>query len=410
MECLCLDNGLTLVIGYYPGHSSGIDLCFNYGSAFEKSSEAGIAHFLEHIFFSGSKKLGRKKSLELVESAGGELNAFTSREETHYYSRIHNKEFIRPLMVFSECFNDGYFRDADVELEKKIVLNEIRETRDNPVKRLFDEFMEVSMGKTFGRRTIGSEKTVQSINRSKLEKCLKKNYYSKNLTIGIASSLSEEKLAREIGNRFVARAGKPVKLKGKPPKPKHREKLIRAKTEQAHCCLGFPVMDARHKDWLAAQLINEYLGGGLSARLPREIREKRGLSYAVSSFLDSEKNHGVFAVYFSTAESKIKKAKGLVLKELSALQEKKLSSRTLKQTKSRFLGHLTLETENSFNSAKRLVEAYVYNQPNIEQLPSALKSISPNDVKRVAQEFLQTEQYAFTALLPNNPNHTGHKS
>jgi len=410
MKCLHLDNGITLVLGSYPGYSSGIDLCFNYGSAFEKPSEAGIAHFLEHIFFSGSKKLGRKKSLELVEGAGGELNAFTSREETHYYSRIHNKEFTRPLRVFSECFNDGFFRDADVELEKKIVLNEIRETRDNPVKRLFDEFMEVSMGKTFGRQTIGSEKTVQRFNGSKLEKCLKKNYYSKNLTIGIASSLSEEKLVREVSNRFIARPGKPAKLKGKPPKPKHKEKLIRAKTEQAHCCLGFPVMDARHKSWLIAQLINEYLGGGLSARLPREIREKRGLSYAVSTFLDSEKNHGVFAVYFSTTESKIKKAKTLVLKELSALQEKKLSLRTLKQTKSRLLGHVAIETENSFNSAKRLVEAHTYNQPNIEQLPNALKSISPWDIKRVAQEFLQIEEYTFTALLPNNPNHAEHKS
>ena len=368
MERLSLANGITLLVGNYAGRTSGIDLCFNYGSAFEKASNAGIAHFLEHMFFSASKAFGRKRAFEVVEGAGGELNAFTSREETHYYARVQNNAFVKPIEVLAECFNDGLFQEKDVELEKKIILNEIRESNDNPVRRLFDEFLEVCLKMPFGRRTIGSEKTVSKISARKLKACFKKNYLSPNAVIGVATPINKKKVARELGEKFTARMGHKPKLRSKPARPHANEHIAYAKTEQAHCCLGFPVMNACHESHIVMELIDEYLGGGLSARLPQEIREKRGLSYAVSTWLESEKTHGAFAVYFSTSKEKVFRAKKLVLKEFERLQKKKLDRKTVIGLKQRLLGSKAIEFENSFQRAKALVETELYGWSDPQEL------------------------------------------
>ncbi|MCX6802376.1 MAG: pitrilysin family protein [Candidatus Diapherotrites archaeon] len=315
MQKVLLENRLVLAIEPFPGKTAGLDFCVNYGPVFEKKSEAGIGHFLEHVFLSGSKKLGRKKPFDLIEGKGGELNAFTSVEETHYYNRIQNADFALPIRVFGECFNDFFFGEKHVETEKKIILNEIREVKDHPVKRLFEEFTEIALEPPFNRSILGTEKTVGGITPKKLGKCLRKNYLSKNCVFGISTSLPEPQITAEIESAFSFRPGRKKTAKQKPMKPKAVERESRTKAEQAHCCLGFPVMAAGHEDYFAMELIECYLGGGISSRLLQEIREKRGLSYQVSAYLDVEKTHGAFAVYFSTKPEKIKEAKGLVLKE-----------------------------------------------------------------------------------------------
>lgn len=400
MQPICLENGLTLVIGFFPGKSTGIDFCINYGSAFERRGEAGIAHFLEHVFFSGSKKLGRKKPFELIEGRGGELNAFTSKEETHYYSRIQNKEFNAPLRVLGECFNNGFFEKRSVEIEKKIILNEIRELTDNPVKRLFDEFIEICLQPPYNKRTIGTKKSVKAIDSTRLRKCLKKNYCSKNCVLGIATSLKEEKIIKEVEESFMPRKGRRKTLKESPPKPRAVERESKAKTEQAHCCLGFPVMNACHKDYLTLELIEVYLGGGLSSKLVQEIREKRGLSYAVSANLNAEKTHGLFTVYFSTEPEKVEMVKKLVLKEFKKLQEREISNRILSKIKKQLIGSKALEQESSFNSAKSFVESWLYGAGPFDQIIKRIGKIKPRDIKRVSREFLQTEEFAFASLLP----------
>lgn len=400
MERLRLSNGFTLLVGQYNGQTSGIDLCFNYGSAFEKPSDAGIAHFLEHMFFSASKKLGRKKAFEVVEKAGGELNAFTSKEETHYYSRIQNNAFSKPLGVLAECFNDGFFREKDIALEKKIVLNEIRESYDDPVRRLFDEFLEICLEHPYNRRTIGSKETVSRLSAQKLRSCLKENYSSSNGIIGVATSLNKEKVIHELETRFSERKGHRHELKPKPVRPRAAEHISLTKIEQAHCCLGFPVMNAPHKDSLVMELIDEYLGGGLSARLPREIREKRGLSYAVSTWLNSEKSHGVFGVYFSANKKRVSIAKKLILKEFGRLQNKMLGKSTVIELKQKMLGRKALEFENSFQMSKALVETELYGRPDPQELNKEILRITPEDIQRVAREFLQTEEFTFACLKP----------
>jgi len=400
MKALRLDNGLNLVLGRYPGKSTGMDLCFNYGSAFEKKGEAGLAHFLEHVFFSGSRKLGKKKPFELVEGAGGELNAFTSKEETHYFSRVQSREFKVPVRVLGECFNDGFFLKKDTGLEKRIILNEIREAWDNPVRKLFDEFIEICLPLPHGRRTIGSEKTVKAISHTKLRRRLKENYSSRNAVIGIASSLPEKEIREGLESAFDLRKGKGNSLKEKKAKPAKAERESTGKTEQAHNCLGFQVMNACHRDFVVLELVEAYLGGGLSSRLVQEIREKRGLSYAVHTHLNAEKSHGVFAVYFSTSPEKAGKAKQIVLRELNALQKREVKRMALARAKKKLIGSKALELENSFYSAKALVEASQYGWPGPEGLAERIRKTTAADIKRVSREFLQPEEYAFASLLP----------
>lgn len=399
MRTLSLDNGLTLVLDKYPGKSTGLDLCFNFGSAFEKREEAGIAHFLEHMFFSGSK-LGKRKPFEKVEGKGGELNASTSKEETHYHSRIQNNEAETPVEVLAKCFNEGHFKEKEVELEKQIILNEIRQARDHPVRRLFDEFIEICLPAPFGRRTIGLEKTVKKITASKLEKRLRKNYLSQSTVLGIVTSLNEEKIVNLIEENFNQRKGRKALLKEKKIKPKSVERKSTVETQQAHCCLGFPVMNALHKDYYLMELIEAYLGGGLSSRLVQEIREKRGLSYSVNTYLDSERAHGVFLVYFSTAPQKVRRVKKIVIKEFESLQRKELEKSVLKRAKKNLIGSKILDLENSFKSAQDIVHAHLYNKGSFEDRMQKIKKATAKNVKKTAKEFLQTEEFAFASLFP----------
>ncbi|MEM0360239.1 MAG: pitrilysin family protein [Candidatus Diapherotrites archaeon] len=400
MKTVLLDNGLTLALVHFPGSTAGFDFCANYGPAFEGKKEAGIGHFLEHVFLSGSRKYGRKKPFSLVEGRGGELNAFTSMEETHFYSRVRCADFSLPAKIFGACFNDFSFKEKHVATEKKIILNEIKEVKDHPVKRLFDEFWEIALPKPFNRSILGTEKTVSKITPAMLERCLKKNYFSQNCVFGIATSLPEKKILGEIGSAFSFRAGRTKKIKAKAGWRKARERESIAKTEQAHCCLGFPVMPANSEPYFAMTLIDCYLGGGISSKLMQEIREKRGLSYQVATYLDVEKAHGVFAVYFSTKPEKVNEAKKLVLKEFERLQSKKLGSQVLSKLKNQVIGSKSLELENSYNNARLAVECLLYGWGSPEQFIEKIKAVSAEEIKQVARDFLQTEEYAFAKLLP----------
>jgi len=393
------ESGLTVLIEKFPGTTTGIDLSVGFGSSFEHEKEAGIAHFLEHIFFSGSK-LGRKKPFVLVEGAGGELNAFTSKEETHFYSRIHSSEIKAPLKVFSDCFNQGLFKEKEIELEKKIILNEIKESKDNPVRRLFTEFIELSLPKPFNRPTIGFNKTVNAINAKKLRSTLTENYYSKNCILGIATSLPEKKVLSLVETLFRERKGKARRKPVFKASKKAAEKKSFTKTEQAHCCLGFPAMNARHPDYFAFELISNYLGGGLSSRLAQEIREKRGLSYAISANYNAEELHGLFAVYFSTNPLNITKTKKLIELELERVQKKQLSGVDLRRAKKQLIGNKALELENSFNTAHSLVERKKYNHGSIAEQEEKIRSLTARGIQRVAKEYLKPKNYFFSSLLP----------
>jgi len=397
------ESGLTVLIERFPGVTTGIDLCAGFGSIFEREKEAGIAHFLEHVFFSGSK-LGRKKPFVLVEGKGGELNAFTSKEETHFFSRIHSSEIRAPLKVFSDCFNQGTFKEKDVELEKKIILNEIKESKDSPVRRLFTEFTELSLPKPFNRPTIGFSKTVNSINPKKLHRALKENYYSKNCMIGIATSLPEKKVLSLVSKLFKERKSKAQRKPLFRPSKKATERKSFTKIEQAHCCLGFPVMPAKHKNYFAFELISNYLGGGLSSRLAQEIREKRGLSYAISANYDAEEVYGLFAVYFSTSPSNITKTKKLIEAELERMQKKTLSGADLRRAKKQLIGRNALESENSFNTARSLIERKKYGHGSIKEQEEKIKLLTAPDIRRVAKEYLKPKDYFFSSLLPPETN------
>ncbi len=393
------ESGLTVLIERFPGTTTGIDLCTGFGSVFERENEAGIAHFLEHVFFSGSK-LGRKKPFVLVEGKGGELNAFTSKEETHFFSRIISSEIKAPLKVFSDCCNQGLFKEKDVELEKKIILNEIKESKDNPVRRVFNEFIELSLPKPFNRPTIGFNKTVNSINPKKLRRAFEENYYSKNSMLGIATSLPEKKVLPLVDKLFKERKGKAQRKPAFKPAKKAEERKSFTKTEQAHCCLGFPAMNARHPDYFAFELISNYLGGGLSSRLVQEIREKRGLSYAISANYSAEENHGLFTVYFSTNPLNITKTKKLIEIELERMQKKRLSGLDLRRAKKQLIGRNALDLENSFNMARALIERKKYGHGSLAEQEEKIKSLTIPGIQRVAKEYLKPKNYFFSSLLP----------
>ena len=395
-----LKNGLTLITNRFPGKTTGIDFAVNYGSVFEKPEQAGAAHFLEHLFFSCSRRFGRRKPFEIIEGSGGDLNAFTSREETHYYSRIQSSEFGKALGIFSECFNDALIRKSDTETERKIILNEIKESMDNPVRRVYCDFVAVCLDMPFGRKVIGSEKTVSRTSQAGLSKLLKANYPTKNCVMGIASGLPEQDIINLVQKSFHARKGKKNKPKPSNAKPNGREKIARAKTQQAHCCYGYPAIPAGHKNYFALELISTYLGDGLSSRLVQEIREKRGLSYAVNSAALCEKNHGLFMTYFSSEPGKIDKIRKIISREIAAIREKGIAPGALKQAKTQLIGSRALELENSFYSAKAGVDAFMYGHGTPGQEAGKIMSVKKREIIETANELFPAEKESFAALLP----------
>lgn len=362
-----LSNGLRVV--YTPVAHSAIGYCallIGSGTREEEKGKEGIAHFIEHCLFKGTKKRSALQVISSIDSVGGELNAYTSKEETCIYASFHKDFTDRAYDLISDIVFHSVFPSAEVKKEKGVVIDEIHSYEDSPSEMIFDQFEEkYYAGNSLGHNVLGTVKSVEGFTQADLKKFIKNNYLIDRMVLSISGDLPLEKVKIKAEKYFGKYASLKNKAKRKLPENK---KLffenIEKDTHQNHTIIGGSAPSYHDSLRLPFVLLNNILGGhAMNSRLNLALREKHGYAYTVEAVYSPYSDCGNFAVYFGTDKKNNDKCISLVQKELKKLRNEKLTKRQLDLAKVQLKGHLALSDENRANKIIGLAKTFsVFNR------------------------------------------------
>ncbi len=347
-----LDNGIRLVHHRMPGEVAHCGLIMNTGSRDETGQELGMAHFIEHMFFKGTKKRKAYFILSRLEDVGGELNAYTTKEETAIHASFMRNDFERTVELICDIAFNSVLPEKEIEKEKDVVIDEINSYLDNPAELIFDDFEElIFAGQSIGHNILGTTGTVKSFSQRSLSDFILKNYHTDQMAFCSVGNIQNEKVLRFFRKYFELI---PAKIKGSAPVIpwKYKSSIVTKKmdTFQNHCIIGNIAYDLKDKRRPGMFLLNNILGGqGLNSRLNLSLREKKGLAYNVESSYNPYCDTGAFSIYFGTDNNNLEKSISATLAELKKLREKKLGDIQLRKEKNQLKGYLARGYENHEN-------------------------------------------------------------
>ncbi|MEJ2613947.1 MAG: pitrilysin family protein [Ignavibacteriaceae bacterium] len=403
-----LPNGIKILsesIPYVKSFSLGF--WFNVGSRDESFRNNGITHFIEHMLFKGTKKRSARKIAVDIESAGGYLNAFTSKEHTCYYGRGLEEHINKTFDVISDMIQQPSFKPAEIKKESSVVVDELYDIEDNPEELIFDKFEEIIFaGNSLSLPIIGSEKNIKDFSQFDLFNYVKEKYGFNRLIISASGAVDHNKLIRLTDKYFNVDLGKSgIKRKHysftvQPSKIEFIDKEI----QQVHTIIGKSTYGYKDAKRIKVALLTQVLGEGSSSRLFQSVREKNGIAYQINSFLNSFYDVSSFGVYFSTNEKMIDKAMSLVLKEFRKLRETKITDRELKKAKESIKGNLILSLENTSNRMIRMAQSELYYNriKSLEEILVEIDSVTAEDIWDISNELLQEDSFIKVIIKSKN--------
>ena len=347
-----LENGIRIVHKKTTGAVAHCGLIIKGGSRDEAEQEQGLAHFIEHVIFKGTSKRKAYHILSRMEDVGGELNAFTTKEETCIYSSFMPEYYSRALELLSDITFNSIFPKKELEKEKIVVLDEINYYKDNPSELIFDEFEEqVFSNHSLGKNILGTPKHIQSFDKKMIEDFMHKNYLTQEIIISSVGNISMSKLIKVIENHFANIPKKDLKREeNKFSNYRKKEIEIERKGFQSHCILGTEAYGVNHPKKTALILLNNILGGpGMNSRLNLAIREKYGFTYSIESNYTSYSDTGIFSIYQASDNDKMNKSIKLAKRELIKFCEKPLGTLQLKKAKQQLIGQIAIGQESEVN-------------------------------------------------------------
>jgi predicted Zn-dependent peptidase len=399
-----LDNGVTVVSEDISSvRSIAVGVWVRTGSRFERPVENGIAHFLEHMMFKGTKKRSPLKIAESLESIGGALNAFTGKEITCFYANALDTHINKTVEVLADITCNSIFPDKEIPKERSVILEEIKSMKDTPEEYIFDLFHEKLFPEnSLGRSILGTESIVKSFQRSSVVHFWEKFYSGRNIIIAAAGNLNHSRLIKLVEKYFTF----PVRKMNK-----HPEKATIARKQvfeyehpisQAHLCIGGEGIPYSSDQRFSLLVLNTYLGGGMSSRLFQRLREKNGLAYSVYSFTDFYSDVGLFGIYIGTDGAKLVLTKKLVIEELRRLKEKRLSENNLTRIKNQLKGNLVLSLESTSRRMQRLARSEIYFNKfiSVSELINNIDAVTAEDIIEVANRVIIPQNFITVILKP----------
>ncbi len=400
-----LKNGLQCVLYDMPGRNSvSIGVWVRMGGRYEPQKYKGIAHFIEHMLFKGSKKYSCRQIKEELEGVGASLNGFTSQENTCYLVKISKEHALKGLDVLSDMVLNPVLDEAELEKERMVIMEEIRMYMDLPqhyVVELAEELL--WEGHILGKPLAGTFKTVSNISRDVMYQFHKKYYRPKNIVVVAAGAIPEgfkEAVEEAFSDYEPGRRStfKPFDVKKKSPSMN----LFKKKTEQAHLCMAYQAPHRTHPMRYPASVLNVITGGNMSSRLFDEVREKRGLAYHVSSSYARLSDTGAFFIKAGTDNLKADKTIALIVKELNSMSNGKITKKEFERAKEFLLGQITLSLEDSMEVMLFLGERKTTN--GTIELPDkvrkAIKKVSLESVKKVAMSIFNKRNMNLALISP----------
>lgn len=399
-----LKNGLRVITEKRPSvRSISLGVWVDVGSRHESLAENGITHLIEHMVFKGTKRRTAKQIAASLESIGGVMNAFTSREQTCYNARIIDEHLEDAVDVLADISCHASMTPVNLKREKLVICEEIKEANETPSDLIHDIFAHTFWdGQALGQPILGSLENVMGMTRSRIVNYIKRHYRSESIVISAAGNVSHDRLVKLVRKKFSFEKGVAAPAKTPDTSDRARVKHEPSDSEQTHFCLGYPGLAFDDRDKLAALLLTTYLGGGMSSVLFQKIREERGLAYSVFAFHDSYRDSGVFGVYLATDKNRLGEAYNIVRKELALTSKRRLSSTRLDQIKNQMRGQFSLSLESTGARMSRLArnELMLSKHVTIAQTLKSIERVTASDVLSAANRIMQDSKLAVATLGP----------
>lgn len=396
MNSLTLDNGLRVVYAPSPTNTVYLGLALDAGTRDEKDGESGMAHFAEHLSFKGTDRRTSRQIITYMESVGGDLNAFTGKEETVYYCTCQKEHFSRAMdLLFDVAFHSKYPQE-EMDKEVEVVIDEIESYNDSPSELIYDDFEAMLFqGHPLGRSILGNAERLRAYKTEDVQSYTRRLYVPSNAVLFVYGNVSEKEILRRIPDDVLSEAGQRIVTDETILRPyAPQSKVIEKDTHQAHIMMGARAFGGTHPKHLALFLANNILGGpGLSSRLNLALREKRGLVYTVESTLTTYTDTGVWAIYFGCDHHDAEKCKRIVKRELQRLCDAPLSEKALNAAKRQIIGQIALSYDNfesvAIGMGKRMLH-YGRTQTK-EQFIDRIQALTAEQVWDAAREIFNPE-------------------
>lgn len=396
MNSLTLNNGLRVVYAPSPTNTVYLGLALDAGTRDEKDGESGMAHFAEHLSFKGTDRRTSRQIITYMESVGGDLNAFTGKEETVYYCTCQKEHFSRAMdLLFNVAFHSKYPQE-EMDKEVEVVIDEIESYNDSPSELIYDDFEAMLFqGHPLGRSILGNAERLRAYKTEDVQSYTSRLYVPSNAVLFVYGNVSEKEILRRIPDDVLSEAGQRIVTDETILRPyAPQSKVIEKDTHQAHIMMGARAFGGTHPKHLALFLANNILGGpGLSSRLNLALREKRGLVYTVESTLTTYTDTGVWAIYFGCDHHDTEKCKRIVKRELQRLCDAPLSEKALNAAKRQIIGQIALSYDNfesvAIGMGKRMLH-YGRTQTK-EQFIDRIQALTAEQVWDAAKEVFNPE-------------------
>lgn len=398
IEELVLPNGIRIIHQQnFHSNVGHLGVFINVGTRDEEESELGIAHFLEHVIFKGTEKRKSFHVLSRLDTVGGEINAYTTKEETCLYASFTEKYFDRSAELLSDITFNSSFPKAELEKEKEVVVDEINSYKDSPSELIFDEFENLIFGKhPLGRDILGDEASVRGFKREDVVRFVKNYYVPEQIVISSVGNFKIDKVYKILTKYFgeISLSGKALNRIA-PEVIQPVSKTIEKDVYQAHTMLGGQAYSSNHDNKVAFLMLNNLLGGpAMNSRLNLQIREKHGLTYNIESNYLPFTDSGSFGVYFGTDVKNEERTERLVKKELLKLCEKKLGVNQLHQVKQQIIGQVALGMESKVGLMLSLGKSKLLHDTvdSIEEVLEKFEKVTASDILHVANEVIHPNQ------------------
>jgi predicted Zn-dependent peptidase len=398
-----LSNGIPVVMEPLKTmRSVALGIWVKVGSRNETPDKNGISHFLEHMFFKGTKKRTAKDIAIEIDSLGGDLNAFTSKESTTFYVKVLDEYLERGVELLSDVFLHSTFPEEDIEKEKRIIREEIKMVEDTPDDYIHDLFNRNIWGNNgLGQPVLGRKETIRSFTRDDLMWHIRRYYGTKDIVISCAGNFELEHLLlmlnKNLGN--LRRGSEPEKAPA--PDFKSKVEVFNKDLSEAHICLGFKGIPQASEDRYSLFVLNTIFGGGVSSHLFQEIREKRGLAYSIYSFIASYFDTGVWGVYAGVSRKKVQEVVGLILKEVYNLKDT-LTETELQRAKNHLKGNMILGLESSSSRMNNIARQEIYygRYYSPEEIMKKVDSVTLHQIRDLAERLVKEESFSLTVYGP----------
>ena len=393
---LGLSGGAKLITAPMPERlSASLVFMFGGGSRLEDDRLAGVSHFIEHLFFKGTRRRPTSKEIaDAIEGVGGFINASTDKELTAYWTRVPAEHLELGLDVLFDIVSNSKLAPDDVERERMVILEELKGYQDQPQDYVLNLLEEIIWpGHPLGRDIAGTEESVARLTRDDILEFADVHYRLPNLVIGAAGALDENQALDIVSSRLTLPLDPNGLFTPEAPAPLLDSHVVlrRRRTEQAHICLGVRAFSYMHPDRYALDLLNTVLGEGMSSRLFLNIREKLGLAYDVHSFTQKHRDTGHLGVYLGVDPKKAVEAIKAVVAEMQTLRESDLGDEELQRAKEFTKGRLRLDLETTNGVAFWLTyqELLMGSIKSIKDELSLVDAVAATDIRRVADALLQ---------------------